>query len=1292
MGASLGAFTELARRRGYRLAGCIRRGFNAFFVHEDAGDLDAVLGLGKYDPAGCFAHVDAAWQRVLDQRRAQAQKYAWVDPFAETSIPNHDAPTSPIQQPQTNPRALLALDDAAFAHLPASQMTTLYHPPAHGQAARTHTCDEDFGHGLVQRWRATRRDWCVPSEKTQRSRITCYFLHQTDHGGNGDNLCTLHIISADMGVFADTRATHPVMQRYHDSKHHDDAYIHYDKGFVQADCTLDHAHYATDKFPGWNADWLVSGLATTPLELCHTTEHLPTLIVQRDGFANLYHSSEDFINAYLALAILELSVADVQVVLTDLYPWGPFAAIWQEAFGFVHPALTAWDLRAKYGTGRVCFDNLIVGIYGPASPFCIMKTDTHCERSPLLRSYADFIIRGTRLHHHAVAADANRSHTLRVTWMARRSPVPWPERVFCDDRYFSCTMFAYSDRHLGRVVKNNEAVVDGLRATARDTVLPGRALVFTETDYNALPFREQLAHTLETDILVGPHGAGLTHQMFLGDDARVIELFIDGSSPNRHFHNMARWRGRTGGMYQGVVMPNPVPVQRVQDLVVDAARQFRVVAVVETGVKTRGVHAQTTRHALAAVVMLRIFDGDKMRHTFREVREWMAWMRHAGVEHVYVYDNWLHPDESLAPCFATYIAQNLVTYIAFPGLPYAQKQRDAYAHWLRTYQTHAEWVFVGDFDEYPHMYADAAPGFLRRLTAQHQCAVYFQNQFWVDVEQNKSAGEWLAERYVRRDRNHERFPHRSKVMVATTHVTEIQVHGAKMRPPCHDTFFVVPIEQGALEHYWGTRMVARGDDPGIEKFYANTIKPDLRMARAVRAVKALDAPLDVPLWCLAKTPHAAAALGTTTVTPTNTAHSNAFLAHQASVLAHVQTRHAWETQATHGESCTPWLDRPAPQHDTAYAEALAQTPADDGWCSTPCPRDLAKLRALCTPITFSASMENDGTCVAGSARHICMSVDSRADVHMQYFGHADLGDVSSAPPAAPTHKGFLASFVSNCVAWRTAILQKISDALQARSLTTHHYGHCLHNAADHALVSHDSHNKYGDKNALAMQHRYTFAFENSETPGYVTEKLFYTLSVPTTVAVYRGAADVRKFLPAQDAAWVFSATDSAEDIARALAAESDADYALRHRWRNASWEPKWLANVDYSVWHSTCRACVRARSLAQPASPATGLFVREMGFVAFQKVPTECVHGTDYAEFLLCIATMLEKKLSAHERSTRPYGVGAVVLLYRAWDREKCPLLSRDAVEALPAGTELEAVLENPCWTRRGEGFCARVA
>jgi hypothetical protein len=82
MGASLAAYEWLLERRGYRLVGCIARGFNAFFVREDAraGGLDAVFGRARYDAAGCFAHVDAAWGHVLAARRRAADKYDWVDP------------------------------------------------------------------------------------------------------------------------------------------------------------------------------------------------------------------------------------------------------------------------------------------------------------------------------------------------------------------------------------------------------------------------------------------------------------------------------------------------------------------------------------------------------------------------------------------------------------------------------------------------------------------------------------------------------------------------------------------------------------------------------------------------------------------------------------------------------------------------------------------------------------------------------------------------------------------------------------------------------------------------------------------------------------------------------------------------------------------------------------------------------------------------------------------------------------------------------------------------------------
>ena len=50
--------------------------------------------------------------------------------------------------------------------------------------------------------------------------------------------------------------------------------------------------------------------------------------------------------------------------------------------------------------------------------------------------------------------------------------------------------------------------------------------------------------------MVGPHGAGLMHNIFMRDRAVLVELHIDGSNTNRHFHNLARWSGH------GYISPN----------------------------------------------------------------------------------------------------------------------------------------------------------------------------------------------------------------------------------------------------------------------------------------------------------------------------------------------------------------------------------------------------------------------------------------------------------------------------------------------------------------------------------------------------------------------------------------------------------------------------------------------------------------------------------------------------------------------------------------------------------------
>ena len=64
--------------------------------------------------------------------------------------------------------------------------------------------------------------------------------------------------------------------------------------------------------------------------------------------------------------------------------------------------------------------------------------------------------------------------------------------------------------------------------------------------------------------MVGPHGAGLMHNVFMPDRAALVELFVDGSSANRHFHNLAKWQGR---QYHSSAFANPIPVTQLVDLV-----------------------------------------------------------------------------------------------------------------------------------------------------------------------------------------------------------------------------------------------------------------------------------------------------------------------------------------------------------------------------------------------------------------------------------------------------------------------------------------------------------------------------------------------------------------------------------------------------------------------------------------------------------------------------------------------------------------------------------------------------
>jgi hypothetical protein len=97
-----------------------------------------------------------------------------------------------------------------------------------------------------------------------------------------------------------------------------------------------------------------------------------------------------------------------------------------------------------------------------------------------------------------------------------------------------------------------------------------------------------------TDVMVGPHGAGLMHNIFMPDRGTLIELHVDNSGQfllevriftvyfslsvpnsgaNQHFHNLARWQGRK---YISRTMSNPIDINELVRVVSRAVEDIDI--------------------------------------------------------------------------------------------------------------------------------------------------------------------------------------------------------------------------------------------------------------------------------------------------------------------------------------------------------------------------------------------------------------------------------------------------------------------------------------------------------------------------------------------------------------------------------------------------------------------------------------------------------------------------------------------------------------------------------------------
>ncbi|XP_055390026.1 EGF domain-specific O-linked N-acetylglucosamine transferase [Condylostylus longicornis] len=240
-------------------------------------------------------------------------------------------------------------------------------------------------------------------------------------------------------------------------------------------------------------------------EECDLIIDKPTILMKLDAQSNMYHHFCDFFNLYLSLHVNQtfssLYTKDVQILLWETYDYyGPFG----ETFNAFSDN-SIWTLK-DLSRQKICFRSLLMPLL-PRMIFGLYYNTpivNNCRNSGLFKAFSEFILYRLKIPLELSISPPK----IRITFVIRKTKYR-------------------------RVLNENELI----KALRDDLNYVVKAVSFEAIT----SFTTQLEVVRNTDILIGMHGAGLTHLLFLPDWATIFELYNCGD-PNC-YKDLARLRG-----------------------------------------------------------------------------------------------------------------------------------------------------------------------------------------------------------------------------------------------------------------------------------------------------------------------------------------------------------------------------------------------------------------------------------------------------------------------------------------------------------------------------------------------------------------------------------------------------------------------------------------------------------------------------------------------------------------------------------------------------------------------------
>ncbi|KAK1606270.1 hypothetical protein QYE76_029943 [Lolium multiflorum] len=273
---------------------------------------------------------------------------------------------------------------------------------------------------------------------------------------------------------------------------------------------------------------LDSARVVPPGELhCSQWVEEPTLLVTRFEYANLFHTITDWYSAYVSSRVTNLPDRP-NVVFVDGHCKAPLEQTWEALFSNV--------AYVKNFSGPVCFRHAVLSPLGyETALFKGLSESFSCEgasarslrekpdpqKTARLSEFGEMIIASFGLLDDGIVSSKT-SDGLNVLFVRREDYLAHP-------------------RHSGKVesrLSNEQEVFDAVDSWAK-----GQKCKINVVNglFAHMSMKEQLRAILEASVVIGAHGAGMTHLVSATRDTKVLEI-ISSLYRRPHFALISHWK------------------------------------------------------------------------------------------------------------------------------------------------------------------------------------------------------------------------------------------------------------------------------------------------------------------------------------------------------------------------------------------------------------------------------------------------------------------------------------------------------------------------------------------------------------------------------------------------------------------------------------------------------------------------------------------------------------------------------------------------------------------------------